>query len=88
VHEDWRPRRVKKNSTSSSEIPDGFTRIRNSSLHLEQDGGVPDELRAFSPSRLSRLRRKEMSFKGLTDESMLYVKINFDKKLTVRKNPI
>lgn len=69
VHEDWRPRRVKKNSTSSSEIPDGFTRIRNSSLHLEQDGGVPDELRAFSPSRLSRLRRKEMSFKGLTDET-------------------
>jgi hypothetical protein len=52
---------------NSMEPPKSFSRVRNSSLQL--DGILFDELRPFSPNRLSRARRKQMSWKGLDDDN-------------------
>lgn len=60
---------VKSRSNVAVDPPEAFTRIRNTSLQLDgDDATMPDDFRAFSPNRLSRLRRRQMSLKGLCDE--------------------
>jgi hypothetical protein len=60
---------AKKSSASSTDPPEAFTRVRNSSLQLETEDSVMDDLRAFSPNRLSRARRRELSLKGLCNDT-------------------
>lgn len=54
---------------TSADPPKRFHRLRNSSLQLDSDDAILEEVRAFSPNRLSRQRRKQLSLKGLADES-------------------
>ncbi|VDK49840.1 unnamed protein product [Anisakis simplex] len=53
------------------EPPEGFSRVRNASLQLDSEETVPlESLRAFSPNRLSRYRRLQLSQRGnLCDEN-------------------
>uniref|UniRef100_A0A915C7G0 UDENN FNIP1/2-type domain-containing protein n=1 Tax=Parascaris univalens TaxID=6257 RepID=A0A915C7G0_PARUN len=53
------------------EPPEGFTRVRNASLQLDSEETVVMEpLRAFSPNRISRHRRLQLSQRGnLCDEN-------------------
>ncbi|CAD5218457.1 unnamed protein product [Bursaphelenchus okinawaensis] len=57
-----------RRKNSSADPPKKFRRIRNSSLQLDSDDAILEEVRAFSPNRLSRHRRKQLSLKGLADE--------------------
>lgn len=65
----------------------GFTRVRNASLQLDSEETVVVEpLRAFSPNRISRHRRLQLSQRGnLYDESrcMLYFIFILFKSLSV-----
>ncbi|KAL3073199.1 hypothetical protein niasHT_035475 [Heterodera trifolii] len=65
------PLSFSRNSATSSEPPERFNRVRNSSLQLEtndvEDIMEMEELRAFSPNRLSRTRRRQLSQLGLDD---------------------
>jgi hypothetical protein len=56
--------------------PEKFVRVRNSSLQLESNDveDIMEELRAFSPNRLSRARRRQLSQIGLDDSEFLYFK--------------
>ncbi|VDM38812.1 unnamed protein product [Toxocara canis] len=58
-------------NSQTVEPPEGFTRVRNASLQLDSEEVVVMEpLRAFSPNRLSRNRRLQLSQRGnLCDES-------------------
>lgn len=49
--------------------PEKFVRVRNSSLQFESNDldDIMEELRAFSPNRLSRARRRQLSQLGLDD---------------------
>ncbi|CAD5225511.1 unnamed protein product [Bursaphelenchus xylophilus] len=57
-----------RRKNSSADPPKRFHRIRNSSLQLDSDDAILEEVRAFSPNRLSRHCRKQLSLKGLADE--------------------
>ncbi|KAL7071327.1 hypothetical protein ACQ4LE_009241 [Meloidogyne hapla] len=59
------------NLTNSTDPPENFVRVRNSSLQMESADvdDIMEELRAFSPNRLSRARRCQLSQIGL-DESL------------------
>ena len=49
--------------------PEKFVRVRNSSLELEANDidYITEELRAFSPNRLSQARRRQLSQMGIDD---------------------
>ncbi|KAI1732713.1 folliculin-interacting protein middle domain-containing protein [Ditylenchus destructor] len=73
------PRNKNKTRTSYSNTdpPEGFSRQRVSSLQIDDDFTAPsaaaimEELKAFSPNRLSRARRRQLSLKGLCDDAVL-----------------
>ncbi|KAI3418803.1 hypothetical protein GPALN_007903 [Globodera pallida] len=56
-------------ASANIDPPEQFNRVRNSSLQLESNDidDIMEELRAFSPNRLSRTRRRQMSQLGLDD---------------------
>lgn len=60
---------VSSKSIVNSDPPESFVRVRNSSLQLESNDAedIMEELRAFSPNRLSRTRRRQLSQFGLDD---------------------
>ncbi|CAD5225766.1 unnamed protein product [Bursaphelenchus xylophilus] len=57
-----------RRKNSSADPPRRFHRIRNSSLQMDTDDTIHEEVRAFSPSQLSKNRRKQLSLRGLADE--------------------
>nr|CAD2137339.1 unnamed protein product [Meloidogyne enterolobii] len=59
------------NNNNHTDPPENFVRVRNSSLQMETADvdDIMEELRAFSPNRLSRARRCQLSQIGL-DESL------------------
>uniref|UniRef100_A0A915MKC1 Uncharacterized protein n=1 Tax=Meloidogyne javanica TaxID=6303 RepID=A0A915MKC1_MELJA len=59
------------NNNNYTDPPENFVRVRNSSLQMETADvdDIMEELRAFSPNRLSRARRCQLSQIGL-DESL------------------
>lgn len=66
-----------RTSYSNTDPPEGFSRQRVSSLQIDDDFTAPsaaaimEELKAFSPNRLSRARRRQLSLKGLCDDGEL-----------------
>ncbi|VDN02992.1 unnamed protein product [Thelazia callipaeda] len=56
--------------SQSADPPEGFTRVRNTSLQLDSEEGYIDAYRAFSPNRLSRHRRMQLAQRSnLCDEN-------------------
>uniref|UniRef100_A0A8R1TUH5 UDENN FNIP1/2-type domain-containing protein n=1 Tax=Onchocerca volvulus TaxID=6282 RepID=A0A8R1TUH5_ONCVO len=57
-------------SSQSTDPPEGFIRVRNTSLQLDTEEGSIKSYRAFSPNRLSRYRRMQLAQRGnLCDEN-------------------
>ncbi|KAM3726436.1 Folliculin-interacting protein [Dirofilaria immitis] len=57
-------------SSQSADPPEGFIRVRNTSLQLDTEEGHIKSCRAFSPNRLSRYRRMQLAQRSnLCDEN-------------------
>jgi hypothetical protein len=69
---------VSSKSIVNSDPPESFVRVRNSSLQLESNDAedIMEELRAFSPNRLSRTRRRQLSQFGLDDSEFINFKLH------------
>lgn len=59
----------------STDPPEGFRRLKNSSSRFDSKESILDDL-SFSPNRLSRARRRQLSLKGLCDDGIFNLILN------------